>query len=127
MEQGSAPDFLPDLPGVKVSDSVRRMGGNVDLYYSLLDMFSTNQKNIVQEVRASLASGDFKTAERQAHTLRGIAGNLGAESLQHQAELLEKNIKDGVLDDVEPLLKQINHELDILLTGITRALNARTA
>ncbi len=127
MGQGSAPDFLPDLPGVKVSDSVRRMGGNVDLYYSLLDMFSTNQKNIVQEVRASLASGDFKTAERQAHTLRGIAGNLGAESLQHQAELLEKNIKDGVLDDVDPSLEQINHELDILLTGIDRALKTRTA
>lgn len=126
MQQGSAPDTLPDLPGVKVSESVRRMGGSVDLYYSLLDMFSTNQKNIVRDIRASLAAGDLKTAERQAHTLRGIAGNLGAESLQNQAELLEKNIKNGVLDDVEYLLEKIGHELDILLTGIARALKART-
>jgi HPt (histidine-containing phosphotransfer) domain-containing protein len=95
---------LPDLPGVKVAQSVRRIGGNVALYYSLLDKFRVNQRDFVQKIRETLSSNDSKTAERLAHTLRGIAGNLGAEFLQNQAELLENNIKNGALNDVESLL-----------------------
>lgn len=116
---------LPDLPGVKVSESVRRIGGNVDLYYSLLDMFRTGQKNIVQEMRTSLSSNDLKTAERQAHTLKGIAGNLGAQELQSQAGILEKNFRNGVLDDAESLLEQMDRELDRLMKSIDQALVAR--
>ncbi len=116
---------LPDLPGVKVAESVRRIGGNVDLYYSLLDMFRTGQKNIVQEMRTSLSSRDLKTAERQAHTLKGIAGNLGVQELQNQAGILEKNFRNGVLDDVESLLEQMDREMERLMKSIDQAFVAR--
>ena len=116
---------LPDLPGVKVAESVRRIGGNVDLYYSLLDMFRTGQKNIVQEMRTSLSSRDLKTAERQAHTLKGIAGNLGVQELQNQAGILEKNFRNGVLDDVESLLEQMDREMERLMKSIDQVFVAR--
>jgi two-component system, sensor histidine kinase and response regulator len=118
---------LPDLPGVKVAESLRRIGGSVELYYSLLDMFRTGQKNIVQEIRASLSSNDMKTAERQAHTLKGIAGSLGAVALQGQAEMLEKNFRNGVQDDAAPLLEQMEHELNRLMESIDLALSTRKA
>ena len=125
LKVASVPVPLPDLPGVKVAESVRRIGGNVALYYSLLEKFRTNQRNAVKTIREALASNDPKTSERLAHTLRGIAGNLGAEYLQNQAELLEKNIKNGTLDDVEPLLEQIDQELNKLITNIDHALETR--
>ncbi len=121
----SAPVLLPDLPGVKVAQSVRRIAGNLDLYYSLLEKFRANQNDVVRKIRVSLASDDHKTAERLAHTLRGIAGTLGAEYLQTQAELLENGIKNGTSDDIESLLYKIDVELGTLLTHIGRVLDSR--
>ena len=121
----SAPMPLPDLPGVKVAESVRRIGGNTGLYYSLLEKFRINQKDAGRNIRDALASNDQKTAERLAHTLRGIAGTLGAEYLQTQAELLENKIKNGALDEVEPLIETIDRELGKLMANIGRALDMR--
>jgi two-component system sensor histidine kinase/response regulator len=121
----SVPMPLPDLPGVKVAESVRRIGGNIGLYYSLLEKFRINQKNAARNIRDALASNDQKTAERLAHTLRGIAGTLGAEYLQARAELLENKIKNGAFDEVESLIEIIDQELGKLMANIGRALDMR--
>jgi CheY-like chemotaxis protein/HPt (histidine-containing phosphotransfer) domain-containing protein len=121
----SATETLPNLPGIDVDASVRRIGGNVTLYYSLLDTFRVNQQQVVSRIREALASNDPITAERLAHTLRGIAGTLGAESLQNQAEILEKNIKHGSFGNVESLLEQIDQEMVSLIAKIDQAIEAR--
>lgn len=120
-----ATEALPDLPGIKVDQSVRRIGGNVDLYYSLLDKFRKNQSGVVLKIREALAANEQETAERLAHTLRGIAGTLGAESLQTRAEQLENNFKNGAFGNTEPLLSQIEQELKDLISLIDRATDAR--
>jgi len=121
----SAADALPDLPGVKVAVSVRRIGGNVALYYSLLETFRTNQQQVVLEIRKAMAADDTKTAERLAHTLRGIAGTLGAESLQSQAEQLENCFKNGASGDIESLLTQVGQGVESLIARIDQVLAAR--
>ncbi len=120
-----AAESLPDLPGVNVAESVRRIGGKVAIYYSILDRFRIDNRNAATRIRDALASNDQKTAERLAHTLRGIAGTIGAEALQNQAGLLESSIKNGVSNEVESLLTQIDQELAILIARIDQALEAR--
>ena len=121
----SAAEALPNLPGVKVAVSVRRIGGNVALYYSLLEKFKTNQLQVVSQIREVMTANDPKTAERLAHTLRGIAGTLGAESLQSQAEQLENCFKNGSSGDVESLLTQVGQGVADLIAQIDQALAAR--
>jgi polar amino acid transport system substrate-binding protein len=116
---------LPNLPGVKVAASVRRIGGNVVLYLSLLDKFRVNHQHIVANTREALAANDPKTAERLVHTLRGIAGTLGAEFLQSRAELLENDIKNGTFENVESLLAIIDSEIASLIASIDQAIGAR--
>jgi CheY-like chemotaxis protein/HPt (histidine-containing phosphotransfer) domain-containing protein len=118
---------LPDLPGVTVDLSVRRIGGNVALYYSLLDTFRENERHVVSRIRETLASNDAVTAERIAHTLKGIAGTLGAEFLQDRAEQLEREIREGPFGDLEPLLAQIDLEVERLVTLIDQAIKARAS
>jgi len=122
-ESGSEP--LPDLPGVNVAESVRRMGGNTALYCALLDKFRVKERNIVTTIRETLAADDQKTAERLAHTLRGIAGTLGAKSLQDLAASLENCIHKAELGEVDSLLARIDQELATFIAGIDRALEAR--
>jgi two-component system, sensor histidine kinase and response regulator len=121
----SALEPLPELPGVKVAESVRRIGGKVALYYMLLEKFRVNAQDAVSRIREALAAGDNELSERLAHSLRGVAGNIGADALRSQAELLENNIKNGLLDEVEGLLVRIEHELDALIASIDQALGNR--
>ncbi|MBU1425956.1 MAG: response regulator [Gammaproteobacteria bacterium] len=122
-----ATETLPNLPGVKVAASVRRIGGNVALYYSLLEKFRLNQQNVVSGIRESLASNDRQTAERLAHTLKGIAGTLGAESLQSLAEQLENKIRKESFGEFDSLLTQVDREVMMLTAQIAQALDARTS
>lgn len=116
---------LPDLPGIKVAESVRRIGGNIALYYALIEKFKENQKNVVQKIHDAITANDLKTAERLAHTLRGIAGSLGAESLQSLAQLLEKNFNQGELLETETQLLKVDHEIETLIAKIGHALDTR--
>ncbi len=123
--QNPAPEPLPDLPGVNVAASVRRIGGNVSLYFSLLDQFRVKQRNFATSVREALAAKDPDTAERLAHTLRGIAGTLGAETLQDLAALLESCIKKGESGEVDSLLARVDKELATFIASIDQSLETR--
>lgn len=123
--KNSAPEPLPDLPGINVAEIVRRIGGNVALYFSLLDKFRVKQWNFATSFREALAANDQDTAERLAHTLRGIAGTLGAESLQDLARLLESSIKKGESGEVDSLLARVDKELAIFIASIDQVLETR--
>lgn len=123
--QDSAPEPLPDLPGVNAAASVRRIGGNVALYCSLLDKFRVNQQNFAADFREALAADDLSTAERLAHTLRGIAGTLGAKTLQDSAELLENSIHKTETSEVDSLLARVEKELATFIVSIDHALETR--
>jgi signal transduction histidine kinase/CheY-like chemotaxis protein len=125
MARNSAPEPLPDLPGINVAASVRRIGGNVTLYFSLLEKFRVNQRNFAASFREALAANDRDTAERLAHTLRGIAGTLGAETLQELARLLESSIRKGESDEVDSLLARVDKELAAFIASIDQALETR--
>lgn len=123
--QKSALESLPDLPGVNVSESVRRMGGNVALYCALLDTFRVKERDIANNIRDALATDDRITAERLAHTLRGIAGTLGAKILQELAALLESSIKKGESGEVDTLLAGVDKELANFIASIDKTLETR--
>ena len=118
----SAPEPLPDLPGVNVAESVRRIGGNVALYCSLLDKFRVKERNFATSIREALAADDQNTAERLAHTLRGIAGTLGAKTLQDLAASLESSIHKAESGEVDSLLARVDQELATFIASIDRAL-----
>jgi CheY-like chemotaxis protein len=111
-------ESLPDLPAMNVAESVRRIGGKVSIYYMLLDKFRKSERNAVSRVRDALAANDLKTAVRVAHSLKGITGTLGAESLQDQAALLETSLAGGMSDDVDDQLKRFEQSLASLMSDI---------
>ncbi|MEO8332683.1 MAG: response regulator, partial [Gallionella sp.] len=120
-----ASEPLPNLPGVNVAESVRRIGRNVALYYSLLDKFRIKERDIAARIRQALAADDRDTAERLAHTLRGIAGTLGAITLQDLAASLESSIKKGESGEIDSLLARADKELATFVAGIDQALETR--
>ncbi|MCB1552333.1 MAG: PAS domain S-box protein [Xanthomonadales bacterium] len=74
---------------------LRRCAGNRQLFESMLSRFDAEQADAAARIDRALASADGPTAERLAHSLRGVAGNLGLRRLQHAAAELEHALRHG--------------------------------
>lgn len=67
-------DKLEDM-GAEVDDSLDRFMGDQDMYIQYLRKLSDN-KNII-ELRNAINAGDCDKAEKEIHSLKGVALNLG--------------------------------------------------
>jgi signal transduction histidine kinase/CheY-like chemotaxis protein len=84
---------LTGLADLDVKTGLSRTNQNPEFYISLLRKFVASQRNAMQRINASLLESDRDTAERLAHTLKGVAGNLGATAVQTCAEHLETALR----------------------------------
>ncbi len=87
-------EALPDVPGLDTFDGLSRVGKNRKLYLKLLRQFVEQQGPAGEQIASALVSDDNSGAERLAHTLKGVAANLGARTVQTAAGALEKAIRE---------------------------------
>ncbi len=92
-------DEMPEMPHIDTETGIARVGGNRKLYKNLLVKFYNDYQSSATEIKALLDSGKRSDAERYAHTVKGIAGNIGADELQACAGSIEKSIRDNVNDN----------------------------
>jgi two-component system, sensor histidine kinase and response regulator len=125
---GAAPFELPSVDGLDAADGMRRLGGNNKLYVKLLCQFAREQEGAVGQIRAALAAADAECATRLAHTLKGVAGNLGAGPVQAAAAAVEKRLRDGDAETtIETALEQLAEILDPFLARLRDALSRDAA
>ena len=114
---------LPEISGIDVADGLNRVAGNKRLYRNLLEQFCEKQAGAGQQIREAIASGDRATAERLAHTLKGVGGNLGIGQVHAVAAKLERAIRSG--DGTEaPLLAEVESISKSQVEAIHGALGA---
>jgi two-component system sensor histidine kinase/response regulator len=114
-------DGLPRIEGLDAADGLARVAGNRSLYLKLLRQFADQQGEAPQQIVAALKSGDRKLAERLAHTVKGVAGSLGARELQQIAGALEKAIATSAAPAV---LHPAEAALETALKGFVGRLRA---
>ena len=93
---GDAAQTLQALTQVRNLDlrlGLLRTNNNPALYATLLKKFVLGHAHAAQHISSCLDGQDRPTAERIAHTLKGVAGNLGATALQSSAEALESSLR----------------------------------
>ena len=86
---------IPTVEGLNSAEGLLRVAGNRKLYLKLLRQFSEQQSDAPGQITELLKAGDRPAAERKAHTVKGVAGNLGVKTVQLAAGELEKAIHDG--------------------------------
>ena len=108
---------LAAVPGLDASQGLRRVMGKELSYLKMLRKFISGQRDTLRHTREALAQGDWSTAERMAHTLRGVAGNIGASRVQADAAALEASLnQQPVLSSVAPLIDRTEASLAELIT-----------
>ena len=114
-------DDVPRLAGVNTDEALAMLNGNVALYRKILKSFRADQADAALRIRQACAAGDRQTAMQLAHSLRGLAGNVGAEALAgaaREVELALRNMRD---DPAAALLDKLEQCLDSLIGEIDRA------
>jgi two-component system sensor histidine kinase/response regulator len=99
------------LPPFDIEASLVRVNGNCTLLRKLIVRFGTDCSSAGAELRRLLADGKNADAQRLAHTVGGVAKQLGATGLGLAAGNLEEAIRSGwpvviesSLGELEPLL-----------------------
>jgi signal transduction histidine kinase/CheY-like chemotaxis protein len=112
---------LPEIEGVNLADGLKRVAGNKRLYRDLLGQFVAKQGDAGTQISTALAGGDRQLAERIAHTVKGVSGNIGITGVQSAAQKLEKAIREGQ-DTVPALLAEFARLMDTQVRAIEQAL-----
>jgi two-component system, sensor histidine kinase and response regulator len=84
---------IPTMINVNVEEGLNRIGGNRKLYWSLLEKFISEFSNTPSEIKELLSSKSYEDAQLKAHTVKGVAGNIGANSLAKIATDLDAALK----------------------------------
>ena len=110
-------DPLPSgLTGINIQLGLRRVLGRRKRYLELLRKFCAGHRFADREIRQALEAGDRETARRLAHTLSGVAGNIGAGELGRAAGRFESALRDG--SESEPGLEEIGRQLQEVIAGL---------
>ncbi|MBF0444517.1 MAG: response regulator [Magnetococcales bacterium] len=94
------------IPGVDTAAGIGRMAGNKDSYLQLLIKFKNNHAKDVTALKNALQQDDQQTAQLILHTLKGVAGTIGANSLQQLSAHLEEVIKQNNTNELPKALAQ---------------------
>jgi HPt (histidine-containing phosphotransfer) domain-containing protein len=114
-----APPPLPLLPGIDTRAGLTTTMHNETLYRSLLFRFYAGQVRFVETFRAAQAQADATAPERVAHTLKSVAGSVGARGVQAAAAELERACRAGEpAARMDALVDKVAAELAPVLAGL---------
>jgi signal transduction histidine kinase/DNA-binding NarL/FixJ family response regulator len=89
-------DEMPEqIPGIDLRRSLTRIGGNAGLLRKILGGFLEQFSKADQLIRQMLTQGNTDQAKQLVHTIKGAAGNIGAEALFAATRKLERRILEG--------------------------------
>ncbi|WP_286263787.1 response regulator [Thalassotalea atypica] len=100
------------LPGFDVDMALTRMGGNMKALVSTLKKIVISQRDTLIRVETAIKHNDIQTAIIAIHSLKGIAGNIGANFILAPAEQLEQLLQaeqeSGTITQNEEITLLIN-------------------
>ena len=106
------------IPGVDVEAGLQLVAGNHKLFRQLLVRFYEDQSQIDVAIEKALIDNDLEGAARLVHSVKGVAGTLGAKPLYQAAQRLERMILEG--SNVMEAMKSFKEVLILLRTALKK-------
>ena len=94
-------------------DKMVQMLGAAEVAAKLFNEFCRQNSGSAEMLRAHLGAGDNIAAERLAHQVKGVSGNLGLLALNAAAGDLEKALRDGAVAGPSIVALQASFEREI--------------
>ncbi len=117
---------IPVIEGVNIEEGLRRMAGNKKLYIELLNKYTLNNKNICENLKENIDSGNEKEALRVIHTFKGVSGNIGVFKIYEISKKIEEKMKSEIefSDEIDELKKAVE-DIFQKIENALRSLNSK--
>jgi len=118
LSQNRPPETSDDNPSLEHTDekpfdfqlAVEEFDGHADVVTRLMGIFLKEAEIQIRHIVDALDTQDTETIRREAHKIRGAAGNIEATPLSLAAEDLEELVKSGQLDNAAEKVKALKQE-----------------
>jgi HPt (histidine-containing phosphotransfer) domain-containing protein len=80
---------------------VTELLGDSDMLMELIETMRQEFVGLPDEIQNLLSLGDVETVKRKLHSLKGVAGNLGAVRIHAAALAMERQLEEGADTSVE--------------------------
>lgn len=97
--------------------ALQMMGGKEALLEKMLYMFKDRFSNSVAELQSLLDAADYETAQRLAHTLKGVSANIAADIVKVCADRIETRLKHYSRNDLSP--PDLSEDVKLLSVAMT--------
>jgi signal transduction histidine kinase/CheY-like chemotaxis protein/putative methionine-R-sulfoxide reductase with GAF domain len=114
------------LDGLDIASGLRRTMGRSERYLALVHDFVNQQTGTLRRISHELETGNTGAAERITHTLRGLAGTIGADAVQQAALQLETLLRHQPTgtEQISKGLRELQRCQDTLLLTLQGLLEA---
>ncbi|MCK9608568.1 MAG: response regulator [Methylomonas sp.] len=114
---------IPFLYGIDSQLGLQHTAGDKVVYRKILQKFAENHANSMTEISLALTAKNTPTARQFVHTLKGLAGSLGATSLQGHLQRLEESLAEQGANiqntaAVSKLISMATQELNRIINSI---------
>jgi HPt (histidine-containing phosphotransfer) domain-containing protein len=107
------------LPCLNIQIGIKQLEGNQNLYIKLLRKFAECNQDFAEKIADRLEQNDDKKARLLAHSIKGVAGSIGAKELYLASATLEAAIMHG---ETKNALHDFTTTLETVLLSITALL-----
>ena len=108
--------LVPEFELIDVEAGLARVGGNASLLLKLLTKFKAFGTAHYDEIISEHSEGTQEVAIRLAHTLKGVAGNLGINEVFEASKLVESDLNNGSLKDES--ITRLRESVDAVLEDL---------
>ncbi|NGZ07384.1 MAG: response regulator [Magnetococcales bacterium] len=124
-----APAPPQQVAGIDLPSAMERLNGNWLLLQQLLNEFRTHYADAAQQLERILSAqepGALPEGLRLIHSIKGMAGNMGAMEIHLAARDLEAVMKNGQRDQWSAALSRFSGAMQKLLDGMAAQVNNPT-
>ncbi|MBF0344798.1 MAG: response regulator [Nitrospirae bacterium] len=102
-------------------DVYNRLNGDVELMRKVFDVFIIDAPRQMEILKKALEANDAQTVERQAHSIKGMAANVGGTMTKNEAMRMEMAARKLDLTKAHARYANLKNELDRLIDAVRMA------
>jgi len=111
-------DAPQSLPGLNVTEGLRRIGGKVEIYRRLLCAFTEEYRDIGPRVSELLEEGNMQKIHLLCHSLKGAAGNISAQTTCELADRICRAATSHDAEEIRKILPELAAAIEEVNAGV---------
>ncbi|MDJ0908299.1 MAG: response regulator [Woeseiaceae bacterium] len=114
------PEIRPSkLDGVALRNiRALQQPGETDVLARVIDVYLDSSRRLVEAISSAVESGDAKSAQKRAESLRSASASLGANDLAGLCHELIADLSDNALASCRALVRQIEAETECVIAAL---------